>query len=204
VNPFLFRDFYGALLTYEGSAVIADLIDPWLDVHADQCKAWFAQHSVAANEERFGRRSQGDTGRSRQGDLLLRSLYAFSRVLDLLLLGSQRELGQSDEVVKQNSWLGRDDPPPWTVTEGTGELIHRFATTLGLSTSEAKTFDPFFHEIARVIPVPDVDRPIKVAQTVWPLIRAGDLIVARQGVVVEASSRFAKPGVADRSTLFWS
>jgi hypothetical protein len=204
VNPRVFREFYNALIGYRGSLVVADLIEPWLDANGNLCRAWLAQHSIAANEERFGMRSKADIEQMRHGDLLLHSLYAFSRILDLLLLPYQQTLEPSAEVAALDQWLGRGMPPEWSLEQLTPNVLQHFVTALGLGTSETRLFDPFHHEIARVVAVRDSGAPISILKTLWPMIRSGDLLIARQGVVIEAGSRFAKPGVADKSTLFWS
>ena len=119
-------------------------------------------------------------------------LYAVGRVLDLLLLNHQPRPADEPPGIR----LDEHYPPR--------DVLPLFCHLLGAEPVGDRPFHPFVHEVAEVEAAPDDDEPPTVVGTRWPGYLVGSMLLVRAGVVVRAGSRRLVPGVADRSTLYWT
>jgi hypothetical protein len=126
-------------------------------------------------------------------DEVLWDLYALARVKDFLLLGLA--------------------PPPrhWrTTTENIERDVTRlvsldqyvaFFSGIGLTVVERPAFSPIHHEIVSVV-TDEAAPAITIESVAWPGLAFGELIFARAGVRVRASSRDLVTPIAEQSTLY--
>lgn len=115
-------------------------------------------------------------------------LYALSRVFDTLLLRFQS---------------GREPVDGWSGPDVTLEGVERFANGLGLELARPSHFCPFDHEIVHVDAVEGED-VLEIADTYWPRLMLGSLLIVRAGVRIRASADHVSKAVAERSTLYWT
>lgn len=131
---------------------------------------------------------------------LLWDLYALSRVRDVLLFSRQpppldaEAKREFDEVLRRTAPVF--EPAPI-------DQILDFFSLFGCRPVTETRFDPILHEIVICEPAAQPDAPIEILEQRWPCLLIGDLVFTRAGVRVRAGSRWAAPGVADRSTLHW-
>ena len=121
----------------------------------------------------------------------LHELYAFSRVHDVLLLTFQKP-GQGEYGLSGK-------PPDLSMAD-----YRTWMTQLGFRELSNAIYHPFFHEIAGLIEAPDPDAPVELVEERWPGYFAENLLVSRAGWIVRAGRNVLTPGVAERSTLYWS
>jgi hypothetical protein len=171
-----YRDLYDEILSYEGDALYADRLRPWL----------------ARND---GERRWLDGVRARRGHPVPPvqpeescRLYALSRIVDLLQL----------------SFAPPAPEPAWTIARVGRDEYARFMDALGLEAVERPGFHPFFHEVVTVDPLADDDAPPEVAELCWPCYALGPLLVTRAGCRVRAGRLHLRKEVAERSTLYWA
>ncbi|WP_194908739.1 hypothetical protein [Catenulispora rubra] len=133
----------------------------------------------------------------------LTTLYALSRLSDVLLLSFQPEADPAWDTPWEH-WLdlvGTDWPAI------TREQYLELFTALGMSPITDLRFDPLLHEIVEIVEVDqadDADAPITVSDPVWPGLMLGQMVFARAGVKVRAGVNHAQRGIADRSPLYWT
>jgi hypothetical protein len=126
------------------------------------------------------------------------SMYAASRVRDVLLLAHQPEPDESGDTQDQDEWLHRRSPGFPAIS------VDRFVELFGIFGARPvanTTFFPALHEIVECRPASTDDGAIEVVEQLWPPLMIDDLVFCRGGVVVAAGPDVARPGVADRSTL---
>jgi hypothetical protein len=180
------RDAFHRLRGYTGPDAYGAVLRPWVD----GCGGWLRDLMATLASYGGWRRDTYEFGD------LLEQAYALSRVSDVLLLSSQPPLRSgidrpwAHELHLDTEW------PQVTVDQYT-DVFER----LGMSSVQASTFDPFFHEIVAVEQVPNPDQPIEIVDRVWPGLLFGELLFSRSGVRVRAGARHAIAGIADRSPL---
>lgn len=172
-----FRHLHDALLHYEGDAVFPDLLAPW--IHANpSAHAWLAS---------FRQREGTPVPHADVEELW--DLYALSRICDQLLLRFQAS-GQ--------------DPSEWPGLPIAMNEFVLFVEALGLTVSRPGRFAAFYHEVTDVesCGVPRGDARILAWR--WPCVMLGNMMFVRAGVAVSAGAGILAPGIADRSTLYWT
>ncbi|HVR38284.1 MAG TPA: hypothetical protein VMU84_04260 [Thermoanaerobaculia bacterium] len=173
-----YRELYEAFLHYEGTALYADVVRPWVASHESE-RAWLAS---------FAKRT-GDPIPAATTEEIWR-LYALSRIVDLLLLG----LAPAD--------CKRFDS--WGIETITRAEFAGFMESLGLRKIERAAFHPFFHEIVTVDALPDPESPIHIVDTYWPGYMLGPLLINRAGCGVAAGTNQLTKEIAEHSTLYWA
>jgi hypothetical protein len=150
-------------------------IAPWVESHPRE-RAWLTAFA------------------NRQGDPVppaemaeLWTLYALSRVNDMLLLAFQQ--GNSREPYED---------PAISLQE-----YLMFAESLGLKSIEQLTFSSFHHEIVEAKESTDELNPIALEAVLWPCLMLGDMMFSRAGVRVSGGARHLSKQVAESSTLYW-
>jgi len=118
------------------------------------------------------------------------TLYALSRVAELLIVSSQPPATDPDD-----NPVNQPLPPA---------AYHRFITAIGGHSPPADHFHPFLHEIVAAEQDPDPDLPPALVTSWWPPCVIGSLLLIRGGVTVRAGSRHLDPAVATGSTLYWA
>lgn len=171
-----YRQLHDDILDYDGDAVYADRLRPWLAAHEGE-RRWL------------------DALRARRGAPVpamgqeeLWRLYALSRIVELLQL----------------SFAPRAREDGWDVVPITADEHARFMEALGLEPVERAGFHPFYHEVVTVDELPDADAAPEVAQVLWPGWRLGPLLISRAGCRVRAGRRHLVKEIAERSTLYWA
>jgi len=171
-----YRTLYDHILDYDGDALYADLLRPWL----------------AAND---GERRWLQAIRERRGDPIPAMapeenwrLYALSRIVDLLQL----------------SFAPRTVDGTWDIASVGADEFAGFMDALGLEAADHAGFHPFHHEIVTVDEAPDEDAAPEVVQVYWPGYRLGPLLISRAGCRVRAGRRWMVREIAERSTLYWA
>jgi len=169
-----FRELHDILLDYKGNSAYADVLLPWLS-ESKEIQQWL--HAFSQREGRpIPPASVED----------LWSLYAVSRVFDLLILRFQ----ESDA---DSGWAGPN------ITSH--ELI-AFIEALGLTVTQPTEFSTFYHEVVKVDQ--NEDEATRIVAYKWPCVMLGHMLILRAGVEVRASANTLMPGIADRSTLYWA
>lgn len=115
------------------------------------------------------------------------TLYAMSRVSDLLLLRFQRDLPG------QMGYAG-----PNVTLEQYCELFQH----LGFVQRPVHRFHPFDCEIVEVQPSPDGE--VAVTKVLWPAMMLGNMLFSRAGVVLQAPTDFCARDLVTTSTLYWA
>lgn len=116
------------------------------------------------------------------------TLYALSRVNDLLLLGFQP---LAPGRIRRSWTLSPDD-------------FAGFVMSIGLQVVREASFSPFFHEIVTVEQDADDKTAPTVAGEYWPAVMLGDLMIARAGVMLRSGRRFVRKDIAESSCLYWA
>ena len=171
-----YRELHGQVLDYEGDALYADLLRPWL-ARQDGERRWL--------EEVRGRPGNPVPP---MGPEELWRLYALSRIVDLLQLSFAPRTAEAD----------------WDVAPVTRDDFARFMDALGLEAVERAGFHPFFHEVVTVDQLAEADAAPEVAEVYWPGYTLGPLLVSRTGCRVRAGRLHLLKEVAERSTLYWA
>jgi hypothetical protein len=171
-----YRDLYDAILSYEGGALFADVVRPWLGARDDE-RRWLDALRVRAGAP-VPPLAQEESWR----------LYALSRILQLLQL----------------SFAPHREEGGWNVPTVTRDELAAFMDTLGLEAVEARPFHPFHHEIVVVDEMPDAGAPPRVVEEYWPGCRVGPLLLSRAGCRVAAGRDHLVKEIAERSTLYWA
>jgi hypothetical protein len=169
------QGLYEPTLEYSGSDWGCDVFDPWRDRH---------QHILEALCE---------AGRPEMASQVLAdtdgwALYAFSRLVDLLILPLQP---CSTDPDRPHDWLPN-------------QAYHQFITATGRPVADVRAFHPFLHEIVAVEPSADPAAPPQVVARWWPGLRVGSLLMMRAGVTVRAGTDHLDPAVATTSTMYWA
>lgn len=169
-------ELFEAISRYRGADVYEGLLESWPGGHRGEVE-WLSD---------FRRRAGDGVGDAADEDLC--RLYAISRVATQLLLRFQS--GRAD---------GTDYPGPEILVEG----YQLFFESLGFHVPEAKEFHPFFHE---VVTVEGVDRivPVQVTARNWPPLMLGNMMFARGGVAISASTTDVVKEIAERSKMYWA
>ena len=170
-----YRELYDDILDYDGDALNADLLQPWLR-RQDGERRWL--------DEMRGRR--GDPVPPISPEESWR-LYALSRIVDLLQLS-----------------FAPPTPEPWTIAAIGRDDFAGFMDALGLEPVERAGFHPFFHEVVTVDQLAEEAAPPAVAGVYWPGYTLGPLLISRAGCRVRAGRRHLAKEVAERSTLYWA
>jgi len=116
-------------------------------------------------------------------------LYAASRAIELLALRFQT--GHADESDWPGPVISKDE-------------FARFAQLVGLDVVRPQGYSPFHHEIVELSAASDAAQPAQIVHCHWPGLMLGPLLFMRAGVTVSAGSNIMAPGVADKSTLYWT
>jgi hypothetical protein len=170
-------ELYRSLWDYDGADAYFEVIKPWVNENADECR-WFntmALHNVnqiikATNED-------------------LCRLYAVSRVTTILLLN------------KQLRWAAKDTYPVPSI--GNEDYL-RFHRALGIHVPEPSPYHPFFHEIVAVNPSDSTDAPIKVIEEIWPPLMLGNMMYCLAGCIVTGGTKHIVKDIAERSKMYWT
>jgi hypothetical protein len=171
-----YRDLYDEILSYEGDALYADVLRPWLAREGGE-RRWLDQL----------RARRGDPVPPVEPEESCR-LYAISRIVDLLQL----------------SFAPPTPEPAWSIPSVGRDDYARFMDALGLEAVERSGFHPFFHEVVTVDPLAEEDAPPEVVEVCWPCYALGSLLVTRAGSRVRAGRLHLRKEVAERSTLYWA
>lgn len=171
------RELYEAIGAYEGSALVQDVLRPWLQAHQADAAEW-----VGAFGRRAGNPIPPATMEERWG------LYAASRISDVLL-------GSFQEPTFY---------PQWKPAKITWHDYVFFMTSLGLQVAAPVAFTPFYHEIVAVEQAEDDNELPRLTQTFWPCLMLGDMLFSRAGVGVRAGRNHIRADVGPSSTLYWT
>lgn len=188
------RSLYGALLEYRGEAVATDLLGPWID--ASQASL---VEQLAPVRLPFVRQPSRVDWRMREPLVELNwTLYALSRVFDLLLLVHQ-PASRPDSIVVASEHAG-----PWDrrIPNTVSDLVD-FACRLGARVHEPERFHPMCHEIVELVEDDACEVPV-VERLHWPSLLLGELVLLRAGVTLRCARSFASRPWADASTLYWA
>lgn len=156
-------DIYTALLAVGTADARVAVARRWFEDHADEA-LWLATRSAAVAEV------------PAVVDEELWRMYALSRVIDLLLLGSQAP--PSDYAV--------------------------LMTELGMRVVERGAFHPFFHEVVAIQAVDDPAAPPQIQRVIWPCLFLGNLLISRAGCAITAGRDHMDPALAASTTLYWA
>lgn len=86
-----------------------------------------------------------------------------------------------------------------------GAALAYFASALKAELFWHSSYHPWFHEITHVrVTTGSAAAQVGVCETMWPGVMLGSLLLARQGVTVEASTELIDPRLAESSTLYWA
>lgn len=170
-----FRVLYNALLDYEGTALHAELLAPWLEKN-DEARQWLRG---------FAQRPGSPIPPASPWEL--QALYAVNRVNDLLL-------GVFQPAIV-------DDEPALPIS--LDEYV-AFMTALGFEAVVATAFSPFYHEIVEIAPHESEEAPVEITGSFWPSLMLGNMLFSRAGVRVRSGRRWLRPELAASSTLYWT
>ncbi len=166
-----FRELYHGLLDVEG-ADVAPLLASWAD----------SNRAILEPYRKF--RQLNATGNSYEvGHDELHSLYALSRVCDVMLLARQ-----AGDV-----WF-----------DLTRAEFADFWQTLGILASEPCDYHPFWCEIVACENGADDDAPPRIEEVFWPALTWGELLICRAGVRVCAGRNWMNADVASSSPLYFA
>ncbi len=170
-----FRMLYDAVLSYEGAALYADFLVPWLERN-NAAREWLLE---------FSHRQGSPIPPAAQWEL--HALYAVNRVNDLLLGAFQTPTVSEwpDLGVSMDQYVA-------------------FMTGLGFEVVEAAPFSPFYHEVVEVAAQADDDASVELTDTVWPCLMLGNMLFSRAGVKVRSGRRWLHPELAAATTLYWT
>lgn len=171
-----YRELYDQILDYEGDALHADLLRPWLGRH-DGERRWLDQL-----------RARTGTPVPPMAPEESWRLYALSRIVQLLQL----------------SFAPRTADAAWTLATVSRDEYAGFMDALGLEAVERAGFHPFFHEVVTVDQLDEADAAPEVADVYWSGYALGPLLITRAGCRVRAGRRHLLKDVAERSTLYWA
>lgn len=170
-----FRMLYDAVLSYEGTALHADVLAPWLGQNA-AAREWLLD---------FARRPGTPVPPASAEDL--HALYAVSRVSEILL------------GVFQPATVSE-----WPELDISLEEYTAFMTGLGFAVAEPAVFSPFYHEVVEITPQDDDEAPVEITGSFWPCLMLGNMLFSRAGVSVRSGRRWLRPELAASTTLYWS
>jgi hypothetical protein len=119
------------------------------------------------------------------------TLYALSRVVELLLRPWQPQPAESGGEEDSDEWLTR-------------QAYRDFRAAVGATFPVVAAFHPFLHEIVEVEQAEDPDEQPSVVAERWPGSFIGSLVLARAGVSVRAGAHHLDARVATTSPLLWS
>ncbi|WP_433231009.1 hypothetical protein ACQP2H_03385 [Micromonospora sp. CA-248260] len=162
-------------LDYSGSAWARDVLDPWVAAHS----------SILAALRQVGEPRMAAVALAHED---LWTLYALSRVMDLLILPGQPPATDPG------------DPTDWLPASA----YRRFVAAIGGTFPAGEGFHPFLHEIVEVEPADDPQASPVLAGQWWPGCLVGSLLLMRGGVRVRAGADHLDPGLAATSTLYWA
>lgn len=169
---------YKGVVDFEGTGLYQAVLRPWLDAHPEVGR-WL--RGLAAEGP--------DPGPFPTHDPLW-TLYALSRVNDLLLFGFQPHRADVDAACRSLE-LSRDE-------------YLDFMSALGLRQVRWPQFSPFHHEIVAVVQDAFPARPPVLLRERWPCLMLGDMLFSRAGVDISAGSAYVRADVAERAHLYWS
>ena len=174
---FQFRELFYQLLDVEAEAG-APLLRDWAACNRDILAPYrhFRQLNTPGNVYVV---DDGDS--ERYGEL--ESLYALSRVCDVMLLAFQT--GE-----------------PWF--DLSREQFAEFWRKLGIEAREPTEYHPFWCEIVQCENVADADAPPRVVEVLWPALMWGEMLVCRAGVRVVAGRDWLCGDVAAQSPLYFA
>lgn len=115
------------------------------------------------------------------------TLYALSRINDVLLLSFQEKRRQGN------------DAPKITL-----EQYIEFWNKVGFNIIVPKEYHPFFCEIYEVEECLSHNHHPEIIDIKWPCLMFGDLLFSRSGVLIKSSPNFIDKSTAENSTLYWS
>jgi hypothetical protein len=169
-----FRALFDALAYYEGASLHADVLVPWLAESGEAARSWLVS---------FAQRKGSPIPIASDDDLW--SLYALSRVNDVLLMSFQPGTrGRAFEL-------------------SLGDYV-AFATAIGLQVVQEANFSPFFHEIVTVEQNPMAAAPVTLDREHWPALMLGDMMFSRAGVAVTGGRAHIRKEIAETSTMYWA
>lgn len=172
-----FRSLHDALLQYEGEMAFAEVLMPW------------ARQHIAAIDGLKSFREKVSDGIPQAGEDELLTLYAASRVFELLVLGFQN---------------GQADGSEWRGPAVTADQLVEFAQRMGLEVMRPDRFSPFHHEVVDVQSALCSSQPARVCAYHWPCLMLGPLLFMRAGVSVTVGSDVMHPQIAATSTIYWA
>ena len=164
-----FRSLYSKVLGYKGTSLSRNVLEPAAPALRD------------ALEPLRYLRNPGPL----KADDHSWTLYALSRINDLLLLSFQPVIDKPARVVPVST-----------------EEYARFWAALGCELKDPSDFEPFFHEIVSVNQVP-TGKPA-VDELLWPALLFGEMLLSRAGARVSAGIEFIKKDLAEQSVLYFS
>ena len=180
------RRLFHAVAEYQGGDVFLDVVDPWLDEHADAVREALAP--LAA----FG----GWTRTTYEFGDPLETAYALSRVSDALIYKFQPLLLPGSEI----PWA-HDIHKPERWPQVTRDQYLAVFARLGMAPIGDVAFEPFFHEVVHVAQHERPAAPVEITGTVWPGLMFGEMLFSRTGATVRAGAQHVVAGIADRSPL---
>jgi hypothetical protein len=172
--------------------IYQDLLLPHLD---DALRALEPLRAYGDAQARHWRKQNGVWAYDDQHQLNLWSLYALSRVSDLLLVPFAPVGDTAQFAPFHSTWV----PFPLDAQERTAWFL-----ALGMRPIEAVTFHPFYHEIVAVESSSDPSEPITLVETMWPGFMLGQMLLCRAGVKVRGGSQNISKQVAETSTLYFT
>lgn len=171
-----YRELHDQILDYEGDALYADLLRPWVGRH-DGERRWL---------DRLRARTGTPVPSMRPEESW--RLYALSRIVQFLQL----------------SFAPPAPEPTWNLARVSPGEYARFMDALGLEAVERAGFHPFFHEVVTVDQLDEEDAAPEVAEVYWPGYSLGPLLISRAACRVRGGQRHLLKEVAERSTLYWA
>lgn len=170
-----FRLLYNGVMEYEGAALHADLLAPWLRQHG-AAREWLLE---------FAQRRGAPIPPAAKWEL--QALYAVSRVNDLLMGAFQ------PATVTE-----------WPLRPVTQEQYVAFMTGLGFEIATPAAYSPFYHEVVEMTALADDEAAVEVTGTFWPCLMLGSMLFSRAGVRVISGRRWLRPELATSTTLYWA
>lgn len=185
-----FQDLFVELRDGPAAGWGGEVLQPWLDRRP---------HLVAELHE-LGRPDSRRVRVPREGNhyTALEGMYAFSRIVDVLLSAFQP--GNSDPQLLD--WTS--GKPWWRGTIPGTSAWPTFRAAIRAAPLAESSFHPFFHEIVSVQVSDDADEPPSVIGEFWPGAIVGSMLVARAGVAIRAGAHHLDADVAARSALYWA
>ena len=172
------RELHRRMGYFKGSGFYDEVIKTWLETDGLAARSWLQGlcNKYSSPQEAWD-----------QDDSI--TLYALSRVIDLLLLS----------FVPQP-----EGTECWRYPRVTPNEFQKFTDTIGLETYNRSNFHPFFHEIVEVEEAPDEQMPPVILDAIWPGLKLGAWMISRSGCKIKAGINHIHKDKAEKSVMYWA